>query len=95
MTPDFREQGACTHFQPSDLVALAESQLRAAGIPESGWEGRRFHWGGNIDSPPFKSLVLQCKRRDGNWAITRLDRRKDVIGPEDDGFREMPEDRPR
>jgi hypothetical protein len=86
---DSREQGACRHFQPSDLVDLAEKQLRGAGIPESDWEGKRFHWGGDIDSPPFRSLVLCCVRRNGNWVMTRLDRRKEPIGSEDKGFWEM------
>jgi hypothetical protein len=87
---DSREQGACRHFQPSDLVDLAEKQLRDAGIPERDWEGKRFHWGGNIDSPPFQSLVLRCVRRNGNWVMTRLDRRKEPIGSGDEGFWEMP-----
>ena len=84
------EEGKCVHFQPADLVALAEKHLHGAGIPESDWEGRRFHWGGNIDSPPFQSLVMQCARKLGNWAMTKLDRRKETIAAEDEGFWEMP-----
>ena len=86
---ELSEAGQCPHFQPADLVALAEKHLRASGVPESNWEGRRFHWGGNIDSPPFKSLVLQCARKGGDWAVTKLDRRKETITAEDEGFRQL------
>ncbi len=87
--PDPRDSGKCDHFQPADLTALAEKHLRASGIPEPDWEGRRFHWGGSITTPPFKGLVMQCKRKDGTWALTKLDRRKDPILPEEEGFREL------
>ncbi len=83
------EAGQCSHFQPADLVALAEKHLRAAGIPEPEWEGRRFHWGGAIDPPPFRGLVIQCVRRQGNWAITKLDRRKDGVAAEEMGFKPL------
>ncbi len=83
------EPGKCVHFQPADMVALVEKHLRAAGVPETEWEGRRFHWGGNIESPPFKSLVMQCASKQGNWVMTKLDRRKDPITAEDEGFWEI------
>ena len=86
-TPD---SGKCVHFQPADLVAMAEADLRARGVAEGDWEGRRFHWAGAIDSPPFTGLVLQCKRKEGNWVITKLDRRKDGVSEEETGFRELP-----
>lgn len=85
-TPD---SGKCEHFQPADLVALAEARLREQGVPEGLWEGRRFEWGGAIDSPPFTGLVLGCKRRDGAWVITKMDRRKDGVPADLLGFREM------
>ena len=83
------EQGACVHFQPADLTALAEKHLRETGVPESDWEGRRFHWGGEIDSPPFNALVLQCARKNGDWAITKVDRRKNGIALEETGFKAL------
>ena len=85
-----RDAGECTHFQPADFTALADRYLRDAGIPESEWEGRRFHWGGTIDSPPFKGLVMECKRKEGAWVLTKLDRRKENILAEEMGFRELP-----
>ena len=84
------DDGKCTHFQPADFTALVEKHLRETGIAEPGWEGRRFHWGVVIDSPPFKGLVMQCKRKEGHWALTKLDRRRDGITPEEEGFRELP-----
>jgi hypothetical protein len=83
------DSGNCTHFQPADLVALAEKHLREAGISESEWDGLRFHWGGAIDSPPFRGLVVQCVRRQGNWAITKLDRRKDGVTADEMGFKQL------
>ena len=88
-TPNSREEGNCTHFQPADLMALAEKHLREAGIPEAEWEGHRFHWGVVVDSPPFKGIVMQCKPKDGNWVLTKLDRRKDGIAAEEEGFRPL------
>ncbi|HAP00002.1 MAG TPA: hypothetical protein DCQ83_08170 [Fibrobacteres bacterium] len=87
--PDPRDHGKCEHFQPADLTVLAEQYLREADIPETEWDGRRFHWGGVIESPPFKGIVMQCKRKDGNWVLTKLDRRKDGITPDEEGFRPL------
>jgi hypothetical protein len=89
MVPNAPDAAECPHFQPADLVALAEKHLREAGVPESAWEGRRFHWGGPIDSPPFTGLVMECKRKNGDWALTRLDRRKQGVTEEETGFREI------
>jgi hypothetical protein len=83
------DDGKCLHLQPADLVEMAEKHLRETGVPESAWEGRRFYWGGPIDSPPFTGLVMECKRKNGDWALTRLDRRKDGVTPEEIGFREI------
>jgi hypothetical protein len=83
------EAGKCLHFQPADLIDLAESHLREAGVPEPEWEGRRFHWAGPIDSPPFTGLVLQCNRKEGQWVLTKLDRRKNGVTAEETGFREI------
>jgi len=88
-TQNPREEGQCLHFQPADLVAMVEAHLRALEIPESDWEGRRFHWAGAIDSPPFNGLVMQCVRKQGDWALTKLDRRKDGVTSEEEGFREL------
>ena len=50
-------QGGIAHVQPADLTVLAEQYLREADIPETEWDGRRFHWGGVIESPPFKGMT--------------------------------------
>jgi hypothetical protein len=84
------DAGKCLHFQPADLIDLAERRLRETGVPEPEWEGRRFHWAGPIESPPFTGLVLQCKRKEGQWVLTKLDRRKDGVTAEETGFREIP-----
>ncbi|HEX2611996.1 MAG TPA: hypothetical protein VHO02_00190 [Fibrobacteria bacterium] len=86
-----KDSGKCEHFQPADLVALADRHLRDSGVPEAEWEGKRFQWGGLIDSPPFTGLVLGCKRKEGAWVITKIDRRKTGVRKEELGFREMME----
>lgn len=83
------DEGKCVHFQPADLVALAEKHLREAGIAESDWESRRFQWGGLIEAPPFNALLLQCVHRQGNWIITKIDRRKNGITPDEAGFKPL------
>jgi len=85
------DAGACTHFQPADLIALTEKHLLDAGVPEAEWEGRKFHWAGPINSPPFTGLVMHCKRKQGQWVLTKLDRRKDGVTAEETGFREVTE----
>ena len=89
MTTPSPDSGNCTHFQPADLIALAEADLKARGVPGDAWEGRRFHWAGPIDSPPFTGLVMECKRKGGDWVLTKLDRRKDGVTAEETGFREI------
>lgn len=83
------DAGKCTHFQPADLVALAVQQLEKNAVPKSEWEGRRFHWGGSIESPPFTGLVLECKHKAGDWIITRMDRRRDGVTSDEAGFWEV------
>jgi hypothetical protein len=83
------ESGKCLHFQPADLIALTEKTLRETGVPEEAWEGRRFRWAGPIDSPPFTGLVLECKRKGGDWVLTKLDRRKDGVPSDQVGFGEV------
>ena len=83
------DAGKCTHFQPADLIEMAEKHLREAGIPEAEWEGKRFHWAGPIVSPPFTGLVMACKRKEGAWVLTKLDRRKDGVTAEETGFWEI------
>ena len=83
------DAGKCMHFQPADLIEMAEKHLREAGISEPDWEGRKFHWAGPIESPPFTGLVLECKRKEGGWVLTKLDRRKNGVTAEETGFREV------
>jgi len=90
MATETNDDGKCGHFQPHEFTALAEKFLLDSGVPELDWEGRRFHWAGAIDSPPFTGLVMQCKRKDGKWVLTKLDRRKDGVTADEIGFRELP-----
>jgi hypothetical protein len=79
--------GACDHFQPSDLAALAEEYLRGKGVPENLWQGSRFGHGGGGGSGPFKSVYMEVERRGANWVAVKLDRRKADMAPEERGFK--------
>jgi hypothetical protein len=87
--PNTPDSGKCEHFQPADLIAMASRFLEDQAVPESEWEGRRFEWGGQIDSPPFTGLVLGCKRKENQWVVTKIDRRKTGVTPDEVGFREI------
>ncbi len=87
--PTSPDSGKCEHFQPADLIEMAARFLTEQGVPQEDWEGRRFEWAGPIDSPPFTGLVLGCKRKEGQWVVTKIDRRKNGVTAEETGFREI------
>jgi hypothetical protein len=78
--------GACDHAQPNDVARMGEEFLRAKNVPETGWDGCRFGYGGNGGTGPFKSVYTEVERRAGNWVAVKLDRRKDDLPPERTGF---------
>lgn len=84
--------GNCDHFGPAEFAAAAEADLRARGIPESEWNGRRFTWGGQLtESKYFKGLSMGLLRRDGQWVVTAIDRSKTPLEESRLGLREVSE----
>jgi hypothetical protein len=71
--------GACTHFQPADLAAAAQAALESSGIPESDWENQRYGWGSNEPTAHFRAVYMESTRRNGQWILTKLDRRKEPL----------------
>lgn len=80
-------QGACDHFQPSDLAALAEGHLKGKSLAPERWEGSRFGYGAGGGSGPFKAVYMEVERRNGGWVVVKLDRLKTDLAPADAGFK--------
>lgn len=78
--------GACDHTQPSEVAKLGEAWLESKGVPEAGWDGCRFGYGGDGGSGPFKSVYTEVERKGGVWVAVKLDRKKDALPPERVGF---------
>ena len=79
-------QGACDHTQPSEVARLGEDWLKARAVPEAGWEGCRFGYGGDGGTGPFKSVYTEVERRGAAWVAVKLDRRKEALPPGLAGF---------
>jgi len=79
--------GACDHFQPADLAGLAEDHLKAKAVPEELWEGSRFGYGAGGGSGPFRAVYMEVERKNRNWVVVKLDRRKEDLEPGDAGFK--------
>lgn len=74
----------CDHKGGPELIEMAEAHLRAEGVPESDWPGLRFRWSENLDGGMWSSVIVEVERRDAQWIVTRIDRRRDRV--EDEGF---------
>ena len=77
----------CTHVGGPELIEMAEEDLRARGVPESGWAGRRFRWSENPAEGMWASIVVEVERRGDRWVVVRLDRGQEPVG--ETGFREL------
>jgi hypothetical protein len=80
-------KGECDHFQPADLARLAEDYLKAKGVPPERWEGTRFGYGAGGGTGPFKAVITEVERRQGNWVVVRLDRKKIELTEAEAGFK--------
>jgi hypothetical protein len=81
------KKGECDHFQPADLARLAEEYLNGKAVPPERWEGARFRYGAGGGSGPFKAVIMEVERRQGNWVAVRLDRMKTELGHDEAGFK--------
>ena len=66
---------------------MAETDLRARGVPESAWPGLRFRWSENLTDSMWASVVVEIERRGGQWIVTRLDRNREPLA--ETGFRAL------
>jgi hypothetical protein len=57
----------------------AEAWLRERGVPEKEWAGLRIRHSENTPGAPWKSVVIEIERRNGEWIVTDIDRRPDQL----------------
>lgn len=88
--PDSRTEAfvanGCDHIGGPELIEMAERHLAESNVPVSTWNGQRFGWGEDVDSPWWKSVYIEIERRGKEWVVTRIDRSNDPIDPSKRGF---------
>ncbi len=58
----------------------AEAWLRDRGVPPEKWGGLRIRHSENTpNAKGWKSVVIEIERRDGQWIVTDIDRRPEVL----------------
>jgi hypothetical protein len=75
----------CDHVGPNEVVEYAENELRARGLPPEQWDGARYAFSGNIDE--HASVLIEVVREDGDWCVTKIERRKSPIPESETGYR--------
>ena len=77
------------HFQPADLARLAEEYLTGKGLPCR--NERNTLLGSGRAVRPFKAVITEVERRQGNGVVVRLDRKKTDLAEADVGFKVVKE----
>lgn len=78
---------ACDHVGGPELIEMTEEHLRAAGVPEREWAGRRYRWSENLEASMWASVIVEIERRGDAWIVVRLDRNREQV--EETGFRQV------
>lgn len=66
---------------------MAEAHLREGAVSPA--EGMRFRWSENPPDGMWASIVIDIERRGEQWIVTRLDRNKEPLPPDETGFRAL------
>ncbi len=69
----------CAHTDPPGVMEKAEEWLREQGIPETKWGGMRIRHAENTPGTPWASVVIEIERRNGEWIVTDIDRRRETV----------------
>jgi hypothetical protein len=77
----------CDHVGPVELIEMAEAYLRRESSDIR--QGMRFLWGENPAGGMWASIVIEIERRGDQWIVTRLDRNRRPLPPEETGFRAL------
>lgn len=78
---------ACDHVGPEQVVEYAEKALRERGLPAEQWEGARYAWSGNVEENT--SVHVEVVRQNGNWFVTKLERRNEALPESETGYRTL------
>jgi len=71
---------ACDHTDPPVVMERAEAWLRERGIPQEKWSGLRIRHAENTpNAKGWNSVVIEIERRNGEWIVTDIDRRQEVL----------------
>lgn len=77
----------CDHLGPPEVIAIAESHLRAQGTPNQQWQGLRIRHAENTPAGMWASVIIEIERRGEQWIVTRLDRRAEPVTDADAGLK--------
>ncbi|HSY50883.1 MAG TPA: hypothetical protein VLC46_18915 [Thermoanaerobaculia bacterium] len=77
----------CNHIGPVELIEMAETHLRERAVSPA--DGMRFRWSENPEDGMWASIVIDVERRGEQWIVTRLDRKKEPLPPDETGFRAL------
>ena len=78
---------ACDHIGPTELIEMAETNLRERDVKPA--EGMRFRWSENPVDGMWASIVTEIERRGEEWIVTRLDRNREPLPDGETGFRAL------
>jgi hypothetical protein len=71
---------SCDHSDPPVVMERAEEWLKERGVPREEWSGMRIRHSENTpNAKGWKSVVIEIEHRDGNWVVTDIDRRPEVL----------------
>jgi hypothetical protein len=71
---------SCDHSDPPVVMERAEEWLRERGVPRAQWSGMRIRHAENTpNAKGWSSVVIEIEHRDGNWVVTDIDRRPEVL----------------
>jgi hypothetical protein len=83
----------CEHFQPQDLIKLAENHCLEKGVSEASKKGLCYRYTENLDENTgqwgHKSIVTEVTYKENQWMITRLDRNPEYASEEEVGFKQV------
>lgn len=76
----------CDHIGPAEVIEMAENDLRARGIAGAEWGGLTYRHAENTPDGMWGSVVIEVERRGEEWVVTRLDRNREPLPPEQTGL---------
>lgn len=66
----------CSHKNPPEIIAEAETWLRAQGITPDRWSGLKVRHAESTPGSMWESVVVEIEHRGAAWIVTKLDRNR-------------------